>query len=418
MRVNHGKGSMALAHNGNLTNAAALRAALEQKGCIFHTTSDTEVIAYIVTNERLSSGSIEQAVAQAMPRLSGAFSLVLTSPQKLLAARDPMGFRPLCIGQSGNTFVVASETCALDAAGVRFLRDVAPGEIVVIDSGGLRSLTTNCGGHKKSLCSFELIYFSRPDSEVEGRSVHEARKTAGALLARQHPINADVVIGVPDSGIDAAIGYAQASGIPYAIGLVKNRYIGRTFIQPDQSSRRDGVRIKLNAVPSTVRGKRVIMVEDSVVRGTTCDRIVRLLRDAGAREVHMMVASPPFRHPCYFGTDVDSRENLIANNHSLSEIAEIFGADSVNYLAEEALEEMAGVPMGICKACFTGEYPVELPTQKDKLKFEQRINRQERFLCRARNICAILLASDKKMFCGMAQTTRRKSCGFRCVNTL
>lgn len=378
MYVSHVKGSMVLAHNGNLTNASQLRSELELKGSIFHTTSDTEVISYIITSERLVSGSIEEAVSHAMKQLEGAYSLVLMSPQKLIAARDPLGFHPLCIGQKGGTYVLASESCALDAAGVDFVRDVEPGEIIVVDENGLRSLRTNCSDCKKAFCIFELIYFARPDSILDGCSVHIARKRAGAILALNHNVDADVVIGVPDSGIDAAIGYAQQSGIPYALGLIKNKYIGRTFIQPDQKARENGVRIKLNAVTATVKGKRVIMVDDSIVRGTTCAKIVRMLRDAGAKEVHVMSSAPPFKHPCYFGTDVDSRENLIANKHSYEEIAEIIGADSVGYLDVASLEKIAyNTKMGICKACFTGEYPVEVPEQKDKLKFEQKIKKKE-----------------------------------------
>ncbi|HHU05429.1 MAG TPA: amidophosphoribosyltransferase [Clostridiales bacterium] len=373
--INHIKGSMALAHNGNLTNAAALRRELELEGSIFHTTSDTEVIAYTITKCRLNTGSIEEALSAAMKRLQGAYSIVLMSPQKLIGARDPLGFRPLSIGLRGdNEYVLASETCALDAVGATFLRDVEPGEIVVIDSGGLRSIKNNCAGGKKALCVFEYIYFSRPDSVVEGTSVHEARRRAGALLALRHPVEADVVIGVPDSGIDAAIGYSQQSGIPYEIGFIKNKYIGRTFIQPDQKEREDRVRIKLNVVGSVVKDKRVVMIDDSIVRGTTSARIVTLLREAGAREIHMRVSAPPFLYPCYFGTDIDSQENLIANRHTVDEIARIIGVDSLGYLSVSDLGSLVSDSCaGLCDACFTGNYAVDVSGVSEKSRFDRKI---------------------------------------------
>jgi amidophosphoribosyltransferase len=366
---------MALAHNGNLTNAAALRRELELEGSIFHTTSDTEVIAYTITKCRLNTGSIEEALSAAMKRLQGAYSIVLMSPQKLIGARDPLGFRPLSIGLRGdNEYVLASETCALDAVGATFLRDVEPGEIVVIDSGGLRSIKNNCAGGKKALCVFEYIYFSRPDSVVEGTSVHEARRRAGALLALRHPVEADVVIGVPDSGIDAAIGYSQQSGIPYEIGFIKNKYIGRTFIQPDQKEREDRVRIKLNVVGSVVKDKRVVMIDDSIVRGTTSARIVTLLREAGAREIHMRVSAPPFLYPCYFGTDIDSQENLIANRHTVDEIARIIGVDSLGYLSVSDLGSLVSDSCaGLCDACFTGNYAVDVSGVSEKSRFDRKI---------------------------------------------
>jgi len=373
--INHIKGAMALAHNGNLTNAASLRSELELEGSIFHTTSDTEVIAYTITKCRLNTGSIEEALSAAMKRLQGAYSIVLMSPQKLIGARDPLGFRPLSIGVRGkNEYVLASETCALDAVGASFLRDVEPGEIVVIDSNGLRSIRDNCREGKKALCVFEYIYFSRPDSVIEGTSVHEARRRAGMLLAKRHPVEADVVIGVPDSGIDAAIGYSQQSGIPYEIGFIKNKYIGRTFIQPDQKEREDRVRIKLNAVGSVVRDKRVVMIDDSIVRGTTSARIVKLLREAGAREIHMRVSAPPFLFPCYFGTDIDSQENLIACRHTVEEIEEIIGVDSLGYLSVSDLTKLvSGSCMGLCDACFTGNYAVDISGVSKKSKFERKI---------------------------------------------
>lgn len=377
--VNHLKGGMALCHNGNLVNAGELRETLELGGAIFHTTSDSEVIAYIVTQERLTADSIEQAVLSAMRRIKGAYSLVLCSPTKLIAARDPHGFRPLCMGTlEGGGTVFASESCALDAIGATFVRDIAPGEVVVVDGEGVRSLSL---GEKceSSLCVFEFIYFARPDSVIDGSAVHTARLRAGAFLALEHPVQADVVVGVPDSGIDAAIGYARQSGIPYGVGFIKNKYVGRTFIQPGQAERQNAVRIKLNVVGATVKGKRVVLIDDSIVRGTTSARIVSLLREAGAKEVHMRLSSPPFRHPCYFGTDIDSTENLIAANHSVEEICQIIGADSVGYLPQECLDKLADQSTcGFCKGCFTGKYPVQPPTQAAKNKFETYLSQAEK----------------------------------------
>lgn len=378
MVVNHIKGCMALAHNGNLTNAAELRRDLEMNGSIFHSTSDTEVISYIITKERVAAPSIEAAVFSAMYRLKGAYSLIIMSPSKLIAARDPQGFRPLCIGKKDGQILFASETCALHTLGAEYVRDVRPGEIVVADKHGMRSIEGHCTDEKKSLCVFEYIYFARPDSEIEGCPVHLARKKAGAFLAQEHPVEADVVIGVPDSGIDAAIGYAEASEIPYGLGFIKNKYIGRSFIQPTQAQRESDVRIKLNVIPSTVKGKRVIMIDDSIVRGTTSARIVKQLRDAGAREVHVRVSAPPFRHPCYFGVDIDSADNLIANHHSLEEICKIIGADSLGYLSTDSVRHLAdGCPLDFCTACFDGDYPVEPPKENAKSKFETKISEKK-----------------------------------------
>ena len=314
--VNHVKGAMALAHNGNLVNSfelrreLELRRKLEERGSIFHTTSDTEVISYIITKERLKAPSIEEAVNQAMYRIKGAYSLVVMSATKMIAARDPHGFHPLCYGVTKEgTYVIASETCALDAVSAAFVRDVKPGEIVVFDGDEIRTISDHMGEAEKHLCIFEHIYFSRPDSRIDGVSVHRARVTAGACLAMEHPVQADVVIGVPDSGIDAAIGYARQSGIPYGMGFIKNKYIGRTFIAPGQKAREDKVKIKLNVISETIRGKRVVMVDDSIVRGTTSARIVKLLREAGAKEVHVRSSAPPFLFPCYYGTDVDCGES-------------------------------------------------------------------------------------------------------------
>ncbi len=372
IEVNHRKGRMALAHNGNLSNAAELRSELELSGAIFHTSSDTETIAYIVTRERLRTSSVEEALSRAMDTLDGAYSLVLMSPQKLICARDPYGFRPLCYGRTPEgAIVVASETCALDAVGAEFKRDVEPGEILVISKDGIVSDREHCEKKPRRFCIFEYIYFSRPDSVIEGVSVHEARVRAGGILAEVHPVEADAVIGVPDSGLDAALGYSRASGIPYEIGLIKNKYVGRTFIAPDNRS--DRVRIKLSAVGDAVRGKRVVLIDDSIVRGTTSGRIVGLLREAGAKEVHMRVSAPPFLHPCFYGTDIDSGDNLIARSHTPAEIAAMIGADSLGFLPVEKLCGLApGIPY--CCACFDGRYPTPIPADTRKDRFERRLS--------------------------------------------
>ncbi|WP_295616650.1 amidophosphoribosyltransferase [uncultured Intestinimonas sp.] len=376
--INHVKGSMCLAHNGNLTNAAELREKLELSGAIFHTTSDTEVIAYIITGQRLKAPSIEEAVSAAMDVIQGAYSLVLMSARKLIGVRDPNGFRPLCIGTLDGGYVFASESCALDAIGAHFLRDVEPGEIVVADESGLRSIRTHCGQRKSSLCVFEFIYFARPDSVIDGAGVHEARLRAGAFLALEHPVQADIVIGVPDSGIDAAVGFARQSGIPYGVGFTKNKYIARTFISPGQQARTDKVRIKLNPISSEVNGKRVVIIDDSIVRGTTSARIVKLLRDAGASEIHMRISAPPFLHPCYFGTDIDSRDNLIACDHSVEEIAAIIGADSLGYLSVDSVHKLAnGCHCTFCDGCFTGSYPIPVPEVREKFRFERKLSQSK-----------------------------------------
>lgn len=375
MEVNHQKGKMALVHNGNLSNAGRLRSVLEQRGAIFHSTSDTEIIAYLITQARLQTDSIEDAVRLAIPQLEGAFSLILMSAQKLIAVRDPHGFRPLCIGRlPRGGYVLASETCALTAVGAEPVRDVEAGEMIILTAdGGLRSDRRYTGTAPKRTCIFEYIYFARPDSVLDGVSVHGARKKAGALLAAAHPAEADVIIGVPDSGLDAALGYAEASGIPYGIGLIKNKYIGRTFIVPSQSERDSGVQLKLSPIRETVAGRRVVLIDDSIVRGTTSRRIVTLLRNAGAREIHMRISSPPFLHPCYYGTDIDSEENLIACHHTVQEIAEIIGADSLGFLPVETLPQLCG-SAEICTACFTGEYPTAVEQDESKDRFERKIH--------------------------------------------
>ena len=313
-----------------------------------------------------------------MERMIGAYSLVIMSPKKLIAARDPNGFRPLCMGEmDGGDIVFASESCALDAIGARFVRDIKPGEVVVASEEGVKTLECKRKA-ESSLCVFEFIYFARPDSVVEGSSVHVARKRAGSFLALEHPVQADVVIGVPDSGLDAAMGYAQQSGIPYGIGFIKNKYIGRTFIQPTQKERANSVRIKLNAVRSTVEGKRVVLVDDSIVRGTTSAHIVSLLREAGAKEVHMRLSSPPFRHMCYFGTDIGSTENLIAAKHSVEEICKIIGADSLGFLNVDYLPLLAdNSHCGFCNGCFTGKYPVDPPCEERRHKCETPLTKEK-----------------------------------------
>ena len=374
--IRHIKGNLAVAHNGNLVNAAELRRHFELGGAIFHGTSDNESIAYSIVLERLTSKSTEEAICKVMNHIKGAYSCVVMTATKLIAFRDPMGFRPLCIGKTkSGAYVVASESCALDTVGAELIRDIKPGEIVTIGSDGIRSDTTHCGS-RGSMCVFEYIYFARPDSVMEGSSVQHARIKAGEFLAKESPVDADIVIGVPDSGLDAALGYAQESGIPYGVGFIKNRYIGRSFIQPSQVQRDDAVKIKLNAIKENINGKRVIMIDDSIVRGTTCARIVRLLREAGAKEVHMRVSSPAFRYPCYFGTDVDSQENLIACQYStVEEIAQQIGVDSLAYLSVEATHRLAEkADICFCDGCFTGNYPIEVPKEQPKDKFENKLN--------------------------------------------
>ncbi len=374
--VNHIKGAMALAHNGNLANAYDLRSELELTGTIFHTTADTEIITHLIVRERVACPSIEEAVSRAMDRMQGAYSLVIMSPAKLIAVRDPHGFRPLCYGvREDGTYVVASESCALAAVGAVFLRDLEPGEILIFDQEGVRSRREHCGTAARSSCVFEYIYFARPDSVIDGCCVHEARLRAGRALARTYPVEADVVIGVPDSGLDAAVGYAREAGIPYEIGFIKNKYVGRTFIAPDQKDRVEKVQIKLQPIRSVVEGKRLVVIDDSIVRGTTSAQIVSILRQAGAAEVHMRVTAPPFRHPCFYGTDIDSGDALIANRHTIPEICEQIGADSLGYLAIEDAKHMAGDDLAgsLCTACFSGAYPTPVPREKGKNRFEQRI---------------------------------------------
>lgn len=361
--LNYIKGTLALAHNGNLINANELREELAYGGAIFQTTIDSEVIAYHIARERVTSATAEEAVAKAMKKIKGAYSLVVMSPRKLMGARDPYGFKPLCIGKRDHAYILASETCALDTIGAEFVRDVEPGEIVTITKDGIASDKSLCLPKEQTArCIFEYIYFARPDSRIDGVGVYQSRIMAGRYLAMDSPVEADLVVGVPESGNIAALGYSLQSGIPYGTAFVKNGYVGRTFIKPKQSSRESSVRVKLNVMKEAVEGKRVIMIDDSIVRGTTSDRIVSMLKEAGAKEVHMRVSSPPFLWPCYFGTDVPAREQLIAYNRSVEEIRRIIGADTLAYLRIQRLDEMVkGLP--ICKGCFTGTYPMEPPTE-------------------------------------------------------
>ena len=352
-------GMLALAHNGNLVNADALRAQMEDDGAIFQTSVDTEVILNLIARE--SSKGLIEAIRSMMEKVRGSYALVLLAKDKLIGIRDPYGIRPLCLGRVGNSFVLASESCALDAVGAEFVRDVQPGEIVVIDAEGIHSMHVKTPMRSR-LCLFEFVYFARPDSVIDGINVYQSRVEAGKRLAIDDDVEADMVIGVPDSALAAAMGYAQQSGIPYGDGLAKNRYVGRTFIQPEQGMRELGVRTKLNALTRNVRGKRLILVDDSIVRGTTSDRIVKMLRDAGATEVHMRVSSPPFLYPCYFGTDVPAREQLIAYNRTVEDIRQVIGADSLAYLKLERLSDMVG-GLPYCSGCFTGKYPLDPPTE-------------------------------------------------------
>ena len=379
--LNYVKGTLALAHNGNLINAMELRKDLEYTGAIFQTTIDSEVIAYHIARERLNSNSVEEAVGRACQKIKGAFALVVMSPRKLVGARDPYGFKPLCIGKRDNAYILASETCALDTIGAEYVRDVLPGEIVTITQEGIKSDTRLCQKQQSDLslalpkekearCIFEYIYFARPDSHIDGVSVYASRIKAGRFLAMDSPVDADLVVGVPESGNAAALGYSLQSGIPYGTAFVKNGYVGRTFIKPKQSSRESSVRVKLNVLKEAVDGKRIIMIDDSIVRGTTSDRIVKMLRDAGATEVHVRISSPPFLWPCYFGTDIPEREQLIAYNRSIEDIRKIIGADSLGYLGVERLEEMVG-GLSICKGCFTGTYPMEPPKEDIRGDFER-----------------------------------------------
>lgn len=354
------KNELALVHNGNLVNSQKLKNEYELSGSIFQSNSDTEVIAYSIARERLRCSSVEEALSKAMEYLEGAYCLILMSSRKLIAARDPWGFRPLCMGRRGDDIVFSSESCALDGVNAVFERELEPGEIVVVEDGKIRSIKTHCGKHNSHFCIFEYIYFARPDSIVNGQSVHNSRLEAGRLLARQCDTQADIVVGVPDSGLDAAMGYAQESGLQYTEGFLKNRYIGRTFIQPTQSRRENAVKLKHNPVKSLIEGKRVIMVEDSIVRGTTTKQVVDMLRNAGATQVHMKVASPLFIGPCYYGTDIPDKSSLLACKYSVEEIRQQIGVDSLDFLSIDSLSKITpDASCGMCDACFTENYPIE-----------------------------------------------------------
>ena len=369
--LNYVKGTLALAHNGNLINAPELREELAYSGAIFQTTIDSEVVAYHIARERVKTKNVESAVLNAMKKIRGAYSLVIMSPRKLIGARDPYGFKPLCIGRRDNAYIITSETCALETLGAEYIRDIEPGEVVTITKDGIKSDTSMClPKEQQARCIFEYIYFARPDSHIDGVSVYGSRIKAGRFLAMDSPVEADIVVGVPESGNAAAMGYAMESGIPYGTAFVKNSYVGRTFIKPKQSTRESSVKIKLNVLREAVAGKRVIMIDDSIVRGTTSDRIVKMLRDAGAREVHMRVSSPPFLWPCYFGTDVPAREQLIAYNRSVEEIRQMIGADGLGYLQIDRLKELVN-GLDICQGCFTGKYPMEPPEDDIRGEYEK-----------------------------------------------
>jgi len=365
MVAKYRNGQLAIAHNGNLVNASRLRNEMEANGAIFQTTSDTEVIANLISRNWLLSDDIEQTLIKVMDTIKGSYSIAILTPDKLVGIRDPLGIRPLCIGKLKNSYILASESCALDAVGAEFVRDVRPGEIVLIGDDGLKSVQAPVCSESR-LCIFEFVYFARPDSFIDGSSVYRARIEAGRRLAMEHPVEADVVIGAPDSGTTAALGYSMQSGIPFGQGLLKNRYVGRTFIKPGQDERETSVRIKFNAMADEVRGKRIVMVDDSIVRGTTTSIIVQMLKDAGAKEVHMRVSSPPVKYPCYFGIDISTKEQLVASELSIEKIREMIGADSLGYLSLEGLlKTPVGTKCGFCTACFCGNYPMEVPGECD-----------------------------------------------------
>ena len=374
--IRHKKGNLAVAHNGNVTNAMELKQELEDNGAIFTTTSDTEVICHIIVKERLKAKSTEEAIANTMKVLKGAYSLVIMSPQKLIACRDPQGFRPLCMGKLGDDIIFASESCALDICGAEFIRDVKPGEIVVVKDGKIKSIEYDTK-EKKGMCVFEYIYFARPDSVLEGMSVHEFREKTGRYLAKQNPVDADIVAAVPDSGNDAALGYSKESKIPYDLVFTKSKYIGRTFIQNTQNKRKKLVALKLNPLKNTIKGEKIVLIDDSIVRGTTLIGIIKTLRKAGAKEVHLRISSPEFIDVCYFGTDIDSKENLIATGRTVEEIRKIIGADTLEYLSIENLKEITKEcnMEDFCMGCFTGKYPIEVSGEVKKNKFEEKIKK-------------------------------------------
>lgn len=365
-------GQLSLALNGALTNYSELREHLHRGGAIFQSNSDIEVIAYIIAQERLETASIEEAVLNAMDKIKGAYSMVMMAPSRLIGVRDPRGFRPLCIGKLGENYIITSESCVFDSLGGEFVRDVEPGEMVVIDDEGVHSYKNNCGG-KTSLCIFEFVYFARPDSVLDGMCVNIARQRAGIELAKEHPVEADMVCAVPDCGIDAAIGYSMQSGIQYGVGLVKNRFIGRAHNNRKKHAQYN-LRIKLNAMKSNVQGKRIVLIDDSIVKGETSKHIVSMLKKAGAKEVHLRISSPPFKHPCYFGTDIDSTDNLIAAHKSIDEMCAEIGADSLGFLSINGLHKIADeCKIDFCDACFSGDYPIEASRQSHEDKYSKKL---------------------------------------------
>ncbi len=352
------KGTLALAHNGNLVNTRELKWELIQNGAIFHTTTDSEVIAFHIARERVHSKSVEEAILKTARKLRGAYGLVVMSPRKLIGVRDPFGLKPLCLGRRGNAYVLASESCALTSVGAEFIRDVEPGEMVTISRNGVES-NKELSTEKHAHCVFEYIYFARLDSVLDGVGIYDARIRGGRSLAKSYPVEADLVTGVPESGIPAAKGFSEASGIPFGLAFYKNSYIGRTFIKPTQKERESSVHMKLSVLDSVVKGKRIVLVDDSIVRGTTIANLIHMLKKAGALEVHVRICSPPFLYPCYFGTDVPSNDQLIASSHTTEEIRQMIGADSLGYMKIDYLEGMAG-GLPLCKACFDGKYPMDV----------------------------------------------------------
>ena len=355
--INYFKGTLALVHNGNITNMDELKISLQENGAIFHSTTDSEIITYQIALERTKTNSIEEAVYKTARKIKGGFALIIMSPQKMIGVRDPYGLKPLCLGKRNESYILASESCALNAVGAEFVRDILPGEIITIQKNDIKNNYALCN-QTHAHCIFEYIYFARLDSTMDGINIYDARVRAGEALAKSYPVEADLVIGVPDSGIAAAMGYAKQSHIPYGIAFQKNSYVGRTFIKPTQNERETAVQIKLNVIPSTVKDKRIILIDDSIVRGTTISKLITMLKKAGAKEVHVRISSPPFLYPCYYGTDVPSNHLLIASKHTNEEICEQIGADSLGYLNLDDFKVMVN-DLPLCKACFNQQYPVK-----------------------------------------------------------
>ena len=358
--MNYVKGTLALAHNGNLVNTRQLRRELEETGAVFQTSTDSEIIAYHIARNRLSSKTVEEAILKTATKIRGAYGLVIASPRKLIGVRDPLGLKPLCLGKRNDSYLIASESCALSAVGAEFIRDIRPGEIVTISRDGITSNLDLCQS-SHAHCIFEYIYFARLDSTLDGIPVYDARLRAGAALAKTYPAEADLVVGVPDSGITAAQGFAAQSGIPFGIAFYKNSYVGRTFIKPTQKERESSVRLKLSVLKNAVKGKDIVLIDDSIVRGTTIANLIRMLKQAGAGKVHVRISSPPFLYPCYFGTDVPSNRQLIASSRSMEEIRQLIGADSLGYLRVEDLKSMVH-DLPLCSACFDNQYPMDIPS--------------------------------------------------------